>query len=68
MIGILSYPRTETDFFKEGTELLPLLQEQRNHNSWGEYTSSLLNIDVRMLLSINSLFNHRSSSYYACLL
>lgn len=40
--GILSYPRTETDFFKEGTDLLQLLEEHRNHAVWGNYVSSLL--------------------------
>ena len=45
-LGILSYPRTETDYFKEGFELLPLIQEQRNHNDWGVYATSLLNQDA----------------------
>lgn len=45
--GILSYPRTETDFFKEGFELIPLLEEHRNHNIWGQYTTKLLNGDFQ---------------------
>lgn len=40
--GILSYPRTETDFFKEGTELHQLIEEHRGHSVWGEYAASLL--------------------------
>lgn len=40
--GILSYPRTETDFFKEGFELLPLVEEYRNHSRWGQYCNQLL--------------------------
>ena len=40
--GILSYPRTETDFFQEGTELLPLLEEHRRHPTWGAYAAALL--------------------------
>ena len=40
--GIISYPRTETDFFKEGTELLQLLGEHRGHDDWGTYITKLL--------------------------
>lgn len=40
--GILSYPRTETDFFKEGFELIPLIQDHRNHPDWGQFTLNLL--------------------------
>jgi DNA topoisomerase-3 len=43
--GILSYPRTETDFFKEGFELLPLLNEHRNHSLWGNFVTKLLDED-----------------------
>ena len=35
--------RTETDFFKEGFELLPLLEDHRNHNVWGNFVTLLLN-------------------------
>ena len=42
MRGIVSYPRTETDFFKEGFELQPLVQEQVGHSRWGVYASGLL--------------------------
>ncbi len=40
--GILSYPRTETNFFKEGFELHALLQDHRQHSVWGNYTQALL--------------------------
>lgn len=40
--GILSYPRTETDFFKEGFELTPLIQEHGNHPDWGQFSRRLL--------------------------
>ena len=40
--GILSYPRTETDHFQEGFELLQLVQEQRQHDLWGAFCEELL--------------------------
>lgn len=40
--GLLSYPRTETDFFKEGFELQPLLEEHRDHHQWGPFVTRLL--------------------------
>jgi DNA topoisomerase III len=40
--GILSYPRTETDFFKEGFDLETIINEQRTHSQWGEYAAGLL--------------------------
>ena len=40
--GIISYPRTETNFFKEGTEIHSLLEEHRTNDSWGHYTTNLL--------------------------
>ena len=42
MRGLLSYPRTETDFFKEGTDLHTLIGEHRQHSAWGGYASGLL--------------------------
>lgn len=42
MRGIISYPRTETDFFKEGTDLRQLLDDHRNNNTWGGFVCSLL--------------------------
>lgn len=38
----MSYPRTETDFFKEGFDIHTLLQEHRGHSLWGDYTTQLL--------------------------
>jgi DNA topoisomerase-3 len=40
--GILSYPRTETDFFKEGFDLTILVEEHRSHSIWGAFASDLL--------------------------
>lgn len=39
--GILSYPRTETNFFKEGFELMPIIQEHRNHSLWGNFATEM---------------------------
>jgi DNA topoisomerase-3 len=41
--GYISYPRTETDSFKEGTDLLGLIQEQVNDPRWGAFAQQLLN-------------------------
>eukprot|EP00462_Mataza_sp_D1_P007350 CAMPEP_0175121884 /NCGR_PEP_ID=MMETSP0087-20121206/1411_1 /TAXON_ID=136419 /ORGANISM="Unknown Unknown, Strain D1" /LENGTH=585 /DNA_ID=CAMNT_0016403465 /DNA_START=24 /DNA_END=1777 /DNA_ORIENTATION=+ len=41
--GILSYPRTETQIFKEGTDLAGLIDLQRQSGLWGSYASGLLN-------------------------
>jgi len=35
--GFLSYPRTETQKFKEGTDLVKLLDIQKEHPRWGEH-------------------------------
>ena len=40
--GILSYPRTETEAFKEGTDLVGILSEHREHSQWGQYVQGLL--------------------------
>ena len=40
--GLISYPRTETTVYKTGFELTPLVEEQTNSPSWGEYARSLL--------------------------
>ena len=40
--GILSYPRTETDFFKDGFELMPLIQDHCNSADWGEFCRRLV--------------------------
>eukprot|EP01133_Synstelium_polycarpum_P005261 gene5261-6090_t len=41
--GFISYPRTETDSFAEGTDLIALIQLQSNNGQWGEYAQRLLN-------------------------
>lgn len=40
--GILSYPRTETNFFKEGFELQALINDHREHSQWGGFARRLL--------------------------
>nr|XP_043611083.1 DNA topoisomerase 3-alpha [Erigeron canadensis] len=40
--GFISYPRTETDLFSEGTDLRILVQEQQEHPVWGPYAQRLL--------------------------
>ncbi|CAI5727617.1 unnamed protein product [Hyaloperonospora brassicae] len=37
--GLLSYPRTETSKFKEGTDLMGLVRLQENHHQWGNYVT-----------------------------
>ncbi len=41
--GILSYPRTETNFFKEGFELNTIIQDFQAHSLFGSYAQKLLN-------------------------
>lgn len=40
--GFLSYPRTETDSFKEGFDLNTLIDEQRGDARWGAFATNLL--------------------------
>eukprot|EP01083_Nonionella_stella_P051843 137672_1 len=40
--GHISYPRTETDKFKEGTDLMGLIRTQTESPAWGAYAQSLL--------------------------
>ncbi|KAL6599193.1 prokaryotic type I DNA topoisomerase [Neocallimastix californiae] len=40
--GYISYPRTETDQFKDDFDLNSLIQIQTNSNTWGNYAQSLL--------------------------
>lgn len=40
--GFISYPRTETDSFKEGTDLQALIQIQAGDPRWGGYAQQLL--------------------------
>ncbi|KAF0699846.1 Aste57867_9622 [Aphanomyces stellatus] len=39
--GLLSYPRTETDSFKEGTDVQALLALHATHETWGGYVNQL---------------------------
>ena len=41
--GYISYPRTETDSFKEGTDLQSLIHLQTSDGRWGNYAQTLLN-------------------------
>jgi DNA topoisomerase-3 len=41
--GILSYPRTETEVFKEGTDLRELISKQLYSREWGAFADMLLN-------------------------
>jgi DNA topoisomerase IA len=45
MPRFISYPRTETEVFKEGTNLYELIQHQTAHHNWGPFAQKL--IDVR---------------------
>lgn len=40
--GIISYPRTETDFFQDGFELVGILEQQRGHSLWGPVSSDII--------------------------
>lgn len=39
--GFISYPRTETDAFAEGTPFQQLIEDQVSHPEWGEYAAQL---------------------------
>ncbi|KAF4321747.1 hypothetical protein BBO99_00004297 [Phytophthora kernoviae] len=42
--GLISYPRTETSKFKEGTDIMSLVRLHENHQQWGNYVvQQLLN-------------------------
>ena len=45
--GYLSYPRTETDSFKQGFDLTTLIQNQRADGRWGAYAQRLLDTDFQ---------------------
>jgi DNA topoisomerase-3 len=40
--GILSYPRTETNFFQAGIDLQGLVSDHRHHPDWGPYAAQLM--------------------------
>lgn len=41
--GFISYPRTETAFFSDGTDFNGLLAIHASNPTWGTYVQSLLN-------------------------
>lgn len=41
--GIISYPRTETQVFSDGFDLMGMVQEHANHAQWGGFATRLLN-------------------------
>ncbi|PRP83566.1 DNA topoisomerase 3-alpha-like [Planoprotostelium fungivorum] len=43
--GWISYPRTETDVFQDGTDFQSLIQMQTNDPGWGQYATDLLDQD-----------------------
>ena len=50
--GYLSYPRTETDKFKEGFDLATLIDAQTGSPQWGAFASSLQNGGFEWPLSL----------------
>lgn len=61
--GILSYPRTETNFFQEGIELLALVGDHRNHPDWGPYAANLVdNYHTRQQQQLQNRGNINSNS------
>ncbi|KAG3118602.1 DNA topoisomerase 3-alpha [Phytophthora idaei] len=40
--GLISYPRTETSKFKEGTDLMSLVRLHETHQQWGNYVTRKL--------------------------
>lgn len=40
--GLISYPRTETNIFPKELNLLPLVEQQVNHEVWGNFARGLL--------------------------
>ncbi|GMF10670.1 unnamed protein product [Phytophthora lilii] len=40
--GLISYPRTETSKFKEGTDLICFVRLHESHQQWGNYVSQQL--------------------------
>ncbi|EEY68895.1 DNA topoisomerase, putative [Phytophthora infestans T30-4] len=40
--GLISYPRTETSKFKEGTDLMSLVRAHETHQQWGNYVTRQL--------------------------
>lgn len=41
--GLISYPRTETNIFPKELNLVPLVEQQTNHNEWGQFAQRILN-------------------------
>eukprot|EP01134_Creolimax_fragrantissima_P003790 CFRG3790T1 len=42
MEGYISYPRTETDKFPSSMDLPALVQQQTNHQQWGQFAANLI--------------------------
>lgn len=40
--GLISYPRTETNIFPKELNLAPLVEQQVNHQAWGNFARGLL--------------------------
>ncbi|KAL6425769.1 hypothetical protein ACFW04_009678 [Cataglyphis niger] len=40
--GLISYPRTETNIFPKELNLVPLVEQQVNHQAWGDFAQGLL--------------------------
>lgn len=45
--GYISYPRTETDFFKTTINLKELVEKHSDSADWGEYTRKLVDGDFK---------------------
>ncbi|CAG9320761.1 unnamed protein product [Blepharisma stoltei] len=45
--GLISYPRTETDFFKTTINLKNLIESQAESGDWGDYSRRLLDGDFK---------------------
>lgn len=46
--GFISYPRTETDYFSENTDLQSIVREQLQHSIWGWYAQHLLDPNMNL--------------------
>lgn len=44
--GYISYPRTETDKFKEGTDLRSLIEQQAGDNRWADFAQARPRLNI----------------------